>query len=279
MKQLGVIEPSSSEWSSPIVLVPKKDGTLRFCLDFRKLNSVSKFDPYPMPRVDELVERLGRAKFLSTLDLCKGYWQVPLDPACKEFTAFRTPFGHFQFRVLPFGLHGAAATFQRMMDQVLRGTEDYAAAYLDDIVIFSQSWEEHLEYLKEVLTRIKAAGLTIRPDKCALAKPETQYLGFVLGHGVIRPQVGKVEAIKTAGWPETKKQVRAFLGLIGWYRKCIPNFSARAITLTNLTKKTQPNKLIWTEDCEKAFNDLKAALCQEPVLQSPDFLKNVYSAD
>ncbi len=253
------------------MLVPKKDGTLRFCLDFRKLNSVSKFDPYPMPRVDELVERLGRAKYLSTLDLCKGYWQVPLDPACKEFTAFRTPFGHFQF--LPFGLHGAAATFQRMMDQVLRGTEDYAAAYLGDIIIFSQSWEEHLEYLKEVLTRIKAAGLTIRPDKCALAKPETQYLGFVLGHGVIRPQVGKVEAIKTAGRPETKKQVRAFLGLIGWYRKFIPNFSARAITLTNLTKKTQPNKLIWTEDCEKAFNDLKAALCQEPVLQSPDFEK------
>ncbi len=273
MKQLGVIEPSSSEWSSPIVLVPKKDGTLRFCLDFRKLNSVSKFDPYPMPRVDELVERLGRANYLSTLDLCKGYWQVPLNPACKEFTAFRTPYGHFQFRVLPFGLHGAAATFQRMMDQVLRGTEDYAAAYLDNIIIFSQSWEEHLEHLKEVLTRIKAAGLTIRPDKCALAKPETQYLGFVLGHGVIRPQVGKVEAIKAAGRPETKKQVRAFLGLVGWYRKFIPNFSARAITLTNLTKKTQPNKLVWTEDCEKAFNDLKGALCQEPVLQSPDFEK------
>ncbi len=213
-EKLGVIEPSSSEWSSPIVLVPKKDGTLRFCLDFRKLNSVSKFDPYPMPRVDELVERLGRANYLSTLDLCKGYWQVPLNPACKEFTAFRTPYGHFQFRVLPFGLHGAAATFQRMMDQVLRGTEDYAAAYLDDIIIFSQSWEEHLEHLKEVLTRIKAAGLTIRPDKCALAKPETQYLGFVLGHGVIRPQVGKLEAIKAAGRPETKNRLELFLDLL-----------------------------------------------------------------
>lgn len=108
---------SSSEWSSPVVLVPKKDGTLWFCLDFRKLNSVSKFDPYPMPRVDELVERPGRAKYLSTLDLCKGYWQVQLKPACKEFTAFRTPFGQYQFRVLPFGLHRAPATFQRMMDQ------------------------------------------------------------------------------------------------------------------------------------------------------------------
>lgn len=226
-----------------------------------------------MPRVDELVERLGRAKYLSTLDLCKGYWQVPLKPACKELTAFRTPFGHFQFRVLPFGLHGAAATFQRMMDKILHGTEDYAAAYLDDIIIFSQSWEEHLEQLREVLNRIKAAGLTIRPDKCALSKPETQHLGFVLGHGVIRPQVGKVEAVKGAGRPVTKKQVRAFLGLVGWYRKFIPNFSARAITLTNLTKKSQPNNVVWTEDCEKAFKDLKDALCQEPVLQSPDFGK------
>lgn len=257
MQTLGVIEPSTSEWSSPIVLVPKKDGTLRFCLDFRKLNSVSKFDPYPMPRVDELVERLGRAKYLSTLDLCKGYWQVPLKPECKELTAFKTPFGHFQFRVLPFGLHGAPATFQRMMDQILQGTEMFAAAYLDDIIIFSQSWEEHLRHLQEVLKRIKTAGLTIRPDKCALAKAETQYLGYVLGHGVVRPQVGKIEAIKNAERPVTKKQVRSFLGLVGWYRRFVPNFSARAVALTNLTKKCHPNKVNWTMDCERAFQDLK----------------------
>lgn len=271
MTSLGVIEPSTSEWSSPIVLVPKKDGTLRFCLDFRKLNSVSKFDPYPMPRVDDLVERLGRAKYLSTLDLCKGYWQVPLKPECKELTAFKTPFGHFQFRVLPFGLHGAPATFQRMMDQILQGTEMFAAAYLDDIIIFSQSWEEHLRHLQEVLKRIKTAGLTIRSDKCALAKAETQYLGYVLGHGVVRPQVGKIEAIKNAERPVTKKQVRPFLGLVGWYRRFVPNFSARANVLTNLTKKCHPNKVNWTMDCEMAFQDLKDSLCKEPVLQSPNF--------
>ncbi len=113
------------------MLVPKKNGSLRFCLDFRKLNSVSKFNPYPMPRVDELVERLGRAAYLTTLDLCKGYWQVPITPESKELTALKTPFGHFQFRVLPFELHGAPATFQRMMDKILWGTEEYAAAYLD----------------------------------------------------------------------------------------------------------------------------------------------------
>lgn len=273
MQSLGVIEPSSSEWSNPIVLVPKKDGSLRFCLDFRKLNSVSKFDPYPMPRVDELVESLGRARYLTTLDLCKGYWQVPLSPESQEMTAFKTPFGHFQFCVLPFGLHGAPATFQRMMDQILRGTEKFAAAYLDDIIIYSQTWQEHLDHLKDVLLRIKNAGLTIRPDKCTLARAETQYLGYVLGHGVIRPQVGKVEAIKNAERPVTKKQVRSFLGLVGWYRRFIPNFSERAFALTDLTKKDKPNKVNWTQDCEKAFQDLKDSLCTEPVLQSPDFDK------
>ncbi len=160
MQELEVIEPSFSEWNNPIVLIPKKDGSLRFCLDFRKLNSVSKFDPYPMPRVDELVEKLGKAKFLTTLDLCKGYWQVHLSPDSKEFTAFKTQFGHFHFRVLPFGLHGAPATFQRMIDHILRGTEAFAAAYLDDIIIFSTSWQEHLQHLQEVLGRIKSAGLS-----------------------------------------------------------------------------------------------------------------------
>uniref|UniRef100_A0A8C1TWC8 ribonuclease H n=1 Tax=Cyprinus carpio TaxID=7962 RepID=A0A8C1TWC8_CYPCA len=273
MQSLGVIEPSSSEWSNPIVLVPKKDGSLRFCLDFRKLNSVSKFDPYPMPRVDEVVESLGRAKYLTTLDLCKGYWQVPLSLESKEVTAFKTPFGHFQFCVLPFGLHGAPATFQRMMDQILRGTEKFAAAYLDDIIIYSQTWQEHMCHLKDVLLRIKNAGLTIRPDKCTLARTETQYLGYVLGHGVIRPQVGKVEAIKNAERPVTKKQVRSFLGLVGWYRRFIPNFSERAFTLTDLTKKDKPNKVNWTQDCERAFQDLKNSLCTEPVLKSTDFEK------
>lgn len=273
MQRLGVIESSTSEWSNPIVLVPKKDGSLRFCLDFRKLNSVSKFDPYPMPRVDELVENLGKAKYLTTLDLCKGYWQVPLTPESKEMTAFKTPFGHFQFCVLPFGLHGAPATFQRMMNEILRGTEKFASAYLDDIIIYSQTWREHMDHLKEVLLRIKNAGLTIRPDKCTLARTETQYLGYVLGHGVIRPQVGKVEAIKRAERPVTKKQVRSFLGLVGWYRRFIPSFSEQAYALTELTKKDKPNRICWTPDCEKAFQGLKSSLCTEPVLQSPDFEK------
>lgn len=170
MSSLGVIEPSKSEWCSPVVLVPKKDGTTRFCIDFRYLNSVSKFDSYPMPRIEELIERLGNAKYLSTVDLCKGYWQVPLGSRSRELTAFRTPWGLHHFKTMPFGLHGAPPTFQRLMDLVLHGLSDFTSAYLDDIVIFSETWEEHLKHLQMVLRRIQEAGLTINPGKCALAK-------------------------------------------------------------------------------------------------------------
>ncbi len=147
MLEMGIIEQSNSEWSSPILLVPKEDGGIRFCTDFKKLNSVSCFDSYPMPRIDELIERLGKASYMTTLDLCKGYWQVPLDPSSKPYTAFRSPTGLYQYTVMPFGLHGAPATFQRLMHHVLAGCEQYAAAYLDDVVIYSGSWQEHLQHL------------------------------------------------------------------------------------------------------------------------------------
>ncbi len=144
MLELGVIEPSKSEWSSPIVIVPKKDNTLRICIDFRKLNAQSRFDAYPMPRIDDLLERIGQAKYITTLDLCKGYWQVLLEEASRPYMAFRTPLGLFHFTVLLFGLHGAPATFQRLMDQVLRVCEEWSAIYLDDVVIYSTTWEDHL---------------------------------------------------------------------------------------------------------------------------------------
>lgn len=271
MLDLGIIEPSRSEWCSPVVLVPKKDGTLRFCVDFSKLNAVSAFDPYPMPRVDELIERLGKAKYLTTLDLCKGYWQVPLTESAKELTAFRVPSGLSHFRFMPFGLHGAAATFQRLVDQVLRGMDSFAAAYIDDIVIFSATWEEHFGHLAEVFDRVKRAGLVVNAKKCQIAKPEVTYLGYVLGGGSIRPQVDKVQAILSCVPPTTKKSVRSFLGLSGWYRRFVPNFASRAAVLTDLTRKSSPIRVKWTPECEQAFQDLKFCLCKSPVLQSPDF--------
>ncbi|KAL3999724.1 growth arrest and DNA-damage-inducible protein [Sarotherodon galilaeus] len=273
MLDLGIIEVSSSEWCSPIVLVPKKDDTLRFCIDFRYLNAVSKFDPYPMPRVDDLLERVGSARYITTLDLCKGYWQVALAPEAKELTAFKTPFGMYQFKVMPFGLQGAPATFQRLMDHVLRDVSAFSAAYLDDVVVYSQSWEEHVIHLQKVLHSIRMAGLTINPKKCSIAKREVEYLGFVVGSGKIKPQVGKIEAIQSFPVPTTKRKVRGFLGLVGWYRKFIPSFAERSTALNDLTKGSAPNKVRWTEDCEQAFRDLKEAVCTHPVLHSPDFNK------
>lgn len=169
MLELGIIEFSCSEWCSPIVLVPKKDGSLRFCIDFRYLNAISSFDPHPMPRLDDLLERVGRATYITTLDLNKGYWQVALAPEAKEMTAFKTPFGMYQFKVMPFGLQGAPATFQRLMNFVLRDLSDFSAPYLHDVVVYSQTWEEHVV---EVLQCIRAAGLTINPRKCAVARRE-----------------------------------------------------------------------------------------------------------
>ncbi|KAI2645131.1 Retrovirus-related Pol polyprotein from transposon 17.6 [Labeo rohita] len=250
MLKLGVIEPSRMHsW----------------------LNEVFEFDSYPMPQVDELLDCLGRARYISTLDLTKGYWQVPLTLTAKLKTAFSTLCGHWQYQTLPFGLQGAPATFQHMMDIILRPHQVYTAAYLDDVVVHSEAWEEHLERLRRVLSELRRAGLTANPRKCHLALSEAKYLGFQVGRGLIQPQEKKVEAIRKASQPLTKTQVRAFLGLAGYYRCFIPNFSSLAAPLTDLTRKGQPEKIHWTSAAEEAFVQLKVALTSSPVLRAPDF--------
>lgn len=251
MLSLGIIQQSKIEWCNPVVLVPKKDGTIRFCIDFRYLNSISKFDSYPTPRVDDLIDRLGKAKYLTTIDLCKGYWQS------QELTAFRTPWGLFQFTVLP-------AAFQRLMDQVLYGLSEFSCAYLDDIVIYSTMWEEHVDHLKVVLDRLRSAGLTINPAKCVLAKKETEYLGFTIGGGLIKPQVRKIHAIESCPLPLTTKQLRSFLGMAGFYHRFIPNFSARAALLTDKTGSRCPNQVKWTGEVVAAFKDIQKSLSKSP---------------
>ncbi len=271
MLEMGVIEESHSDWASPIVLVPKTDGSVRFCVDYRKVNAVSKFDAYPMPRVDELLDRLGTARFYSTLDLTKGYWQIPLSPLSKEKSAFTKPFGLHQFVTLLFGLFGAPATFQRLMDKILRPHTAYAAAYLDDIIIYSQDWQRHMVHLREVLRALRGAGLTANPKKCAIGRVEVRYLGFHLGHGQVRPQIDKTAAIAACPRPKTKKEVRQFLGLAGYYRRFIPDYSELTSPLTDLTKKEVPDTVPWTERCQQVFTQVKAALCGGPLLHSPDF--------
>ena len=207
MQAAGIITPSSSEWASPVVLVSKKDGTMRMCVDYRKLNSVSSADAYPMPRIDELLDRFGGAKYISTLDLTQGYWQVPVAPESQDKTAFTTTFGLFNFTVMPFGLHGAPATFQRMMDNLLTGANEYAAAYLDDLVIYSGTWEQHLVHFRNILLCLRKAGLTAKPSKCKLATSQCSYLGHVVGNGEIHPEVDKIKAIADFPHPETVKDI------------------------------------------------------------------------
>ena len=273
MLEAGVIEPSNSDWAAPIVLVDKKDGTMRMCVDYRRLNAVSLSDAYPMPRVEDLIDGMGRAKFITTLDLARGYWQVPVAEGTKHLTAFTTPFGLFQFRVMPFGLKGAPATFQRLMDVVLRGLQGFSVAYIDDVAIFSNSWDKHLQHVKVVLQRIREAGLTAKPQKCQFGMDQCLYLGHIVGNGVVRPERSKLQGVESFPTPCTKTQVQCFLGLTGYYRKFIPHYADIAAPLTDLTKKSASIKVEWSQECERAFRQLKTRLCSNPVLQSPDLEK------
>ena len=273
MLEHGIIEHSTSDWASPLVAVQKKDGSLRLCVDYRRVNAISKLDAYPMPRVEDLIDKVGNATFISTLDLTKGYWQVPVASEDRAKTAFITPNGLYHFNRMPFGLQGAPATFQRMVDHLLNGLGDYAGAYLDDIIIFSTSWKEHMDHLSAVLERIVNAGLTVKRKKCQFAMAECVYLGHRVGSGKVRPEDLKIKAIQDFDIPITKRQVRSFLDLAGYYRKFIPHYSSLAAPLTDLTRKVAPNEVVWNTTCERAFQALKAALSSSPILQSPDFTK------
>ena len=186
MQKCGIIEPSSSEWASPMVIVKKKDGTIRLCVDYRRVNSLSAADAYPLPRIDDIIDRIGPAKYITTIDLTKGYWQVPVIAADRHKTAFATPFRLFQFNVMPFGLQGALGTFQRMMDRLLQRKSSFTAAYLDDLVIFSTSWKEHIWHLRLVMERLRSAGLTARPKKCQFGMAKCLYLGHVVKSAMVQ---------------------------------------------------------------------------------------------
>ncbi|XP_033730000.1 uncharacterized protein LOC117319277 [Pecten maximus] len=282
MLEMRVIEPSTSPYSSPVVMVKKKDGSNRFCIDFRGLNRVTIFDAEPMPNTEDIFARLGNARYFSKLDLSKGYWQVPLSADAKEMTAFTTPRGLFQFRVMPFGLVNAPATFSRLMRKLLRGM-DHLDNFIDDIIIYTDTWEKHMDVLSELFSRLRNAGLTARPTKCSIAFGSLSCLGHVVGERRIQLEDDKVQAIASAPRPETKKQVRSFLGLAGFYRRFIPNFAAIAVPLTDLTRKGAPNKVEWLESHERAYATLKKLLTARPVLKLPnleqDFILRTDASD
>ena len=270
MLEAGIIVPSSSPWTSPLVPVRKKDGSLRLCVDYRRLNQMTQEDRYPMPRVEELLEQLGSARFITTLDLTKGYYQVSVHPDDREKTAFMGPMGKFQFVRMPFGLKGAPTTFQRLMDVVLGPCASFARAYIDDIVVFSSTWTDHLRHLEEVFTRLMEAGLKAKPTKCAIAMDHCSYLGHIVGGGQIQMEEAKIAALKDYKRPVTKRDVRAFLGLAGYYRRFVPGFAQLTARISDLTRKEEPPKVNWTAQHEEDFQKLKALMCNKPILHCPD---------
>ena len=270
MLEHDIIQPSTSSWSSPCVLVPKPNGTVRFCTDYRKLNSVTKTDVYPIPRVDDCVDRVGSARYLTKIDLLKGYWCVPLTERGREVSAFVTTAGLFEYNVMPFGMKNAPATFQRMMENVLHGL-DHSHAYIDDVVVRSDTWEEHCANIQELLDRLVSAKLTVNLCKSEFACATVTYLGFEIGQGKLAPIDAKVKAISDYPPPCDKKGVRRFLGMTGYYRKFCKNFAQLALPLTNLLKKE--SKFVWTSICQVAFDRLKQVLCHHPILKMPNFRK------
>uniref|UniRef100_A0A3Q2ZZT4 Gypsy retrotransposon integrase-like protein 1 n=1 Tax=Kryptolebias marmoratus TaxID=37003 RepID=A0A3Q2ZZT4_KRYMA len=266
----GIIEESCSPWSSPVVLVRKKDNTWRFCVDYRGLNAVTVKDSHPLPRVDDTLDALAGATWFSTLDFSDGYWQVEVAEEDREKTAFTTGHGLYQFRSMPMGLTNAPATFQRVMELVLKGLPwQICMVYLDDILIYSKSFSEHLAALEEVLSRIGAAGLRLKAKKCQLARDHVVFLGHVLSAEGLRPDPRNTCKVKNWPIPRSATEVRAFLGLCSYYRRFVKNFAQRASPLVHLTGKNVPFR--WTAECHEAFEFLRDTLCSEPVMCHPDF--------
>ena len=270
MLKNDVIEPSSSPWSSPIVLVRKKDGSVRFCVDYRRLNSLTRKDAHPLPRVDDCLDALSGSRWFSTMDCSSGYWQVEMDKDDKEKTAFAATSNLYHFKVMSFGLTNAPGTFQRLMELVLKGLDWRSIlVYLDDILIFTPTFEEHLEVLEEVFRCLRKAGLKLKPSKCFLLRNSVTFLGHKVSSEGVSPDPANVEKVRDYPRPTTVVEVRSFLGLASYYRRFVADFAKIASPLQDLTQKDA--RFQWSEQCETAFLQLRHALVSAPVLGYPNF--------
>ena len=266
-----IIQESASPWASPVVLVRKKDGSLRFCIDYRRLNAVTRKDTFPLPRIDDLLDQLSGKTVFSTLDAKRGYWQIRVQAESQEKTAFTTFDGLYEFKVMPFGLCNAPSTFQRLMQRTLRGMSHFCNAYIDDVLVFSDTVEEHIEHLRVVLQRLRDVGIKLHPQKCSLGRSTVPYLGHIVSSQGIFPDHEKIAAVEKFPTPTNVRSVREFLGLASYYRRFVPNFAKVAGPLHMLTRADVP--FVWTDACEKAFVHLKGLLTSPPVLAYPDFAK------
>jgi hypothetical protein len=261
----GFIAPSQAPFSSPILFVKKANGSLRFCIDFRKLNALTKKDRYPLPLIDETLARLNRAKVFTKLDIRQAFHRIRMDPESEELTTFRTRYGSYKCKVLPFGLTNGPATYQRYMNDVLFEYLDvFCTAYLDDILIYSENELEHQSHVEKVLTRLRAAGLQADIKKCEFSVTKTKYLGFIVSTDGIEVDPEMVEAVINWQPPQTVKGVQSFLGFCNFYRRFIRDYGKTAAPLTRLTRKEVP--FVFGPDCTTAFQELKHRLVSAPIL-------------
>ena len=272
MLEKKIIRPSASPWTSPIVLVKKKDGSLRFCVDYRKLNALTKRDSYPLPRIDDTLDTLADARIFSALDLASGYWQIGIKEEDKSKTAFVTKQGLFEFNVMPFGLCNAPATFQRAMDALLAELKWHSTlVYLNDILIYSKSPGEHLHHLQEVFQRLWNANFTLKASKCQFRLKQVKYLGHMISKKGVSPDPEKISSIHGVEAPKNVRKLQQFLGMASYYRRFIKGFADIAAPLTNLLHKE--TKFEWSKECNDAFQTLKSALTSTPILRMPNFTK------
>ncbi|GJY48218.1 putative nucleotidyltransferase, ribonuclease H [Tanacetum coccineum] len=269
LQDKGFIRPSHSPWGAPVLFVKKKDGSLRMCIDYRELNKLTIKNRYPLPRIDDLFDQLQGSRYFSKIDLRSGYHQLRVHEDDIPKTAFRTRYGHFEFTVMPFGLTNAPAVFMDLMNRVCKPYLDkFVIVFIDDILVYSKSKEEHKVHLRLVLELLKKEKLYAKFSKCEFWLQEVHFLGHVVNQNGIHVDPSKIEAVKNWKAPTTPSEIRSFLGLAGYYRRFIANFSKIAKPLTSLTQKNK--KYEWGVEQEEAFQTLKDNLCNAPILSLPD---------
>jgi hypothetical protein len=270
MLSAGIIVKSKSAWASPVVVVSKPDGGRRVCIDYRRVNEVTKKDAYALPRVDDALDAFGKATVFTTLDLAAGYYQIRMHPRDAEKTAFRTHLGLFEFRVMPFGLTNAPATFQRNMDAIFEDFyRNFCLVYVDDIIIYSTSLAKHLQHLRMVFERLAQHGLSLKASKCVFAQPAVRFLGFVVSSKGVDSDEEKVKAVQEFPIPTNRRQVLSFLGLCGFYQRFIPNFSDTAAPLRQASLVSASFPL--GQAALASFRSLQSSLCSPPTLAFPNF--------
>ena len=279
--QQGLIEPSNSPWSSRLVCAPKKDASgmktdIRVCVDFRDVNALTYRDAYPAPNIFGVLDRLHGMTYFTSMDLQKGFHQIDMTERARDICSFRCPFGFYRYTKLPFGVMNAPAAFQRMMDTVLRGLiHGDVMVYMDDVIIFTKDWQQHMERLREVLRRVADAGLTIQLKKCTFGRHSLLYLGHIVSKEGIKPDGVKVEAVRSVQQPTNLTELQTFLGLTGVFRRFVAGYGDMARPLAEMTRKSEQSKWrtgeMWTQERIHAMNALKDAICDEVTLAHPRF--------